>query len=66
MPGDPKQCRQHALRCADLAHTATSPQLKSLLIELSKNWLKLAIELERTHALLEMEAPAPVVRRQAP
>jgi hypothetical protein len=34
-----------------LAHTARTPELKNLLIELSKNWMKLATELERTHAV---------------
>jgi hypothetical protein len=38
--------------------------LKELLIDLSKNWHKLAIELERSAALLEMEDPAPVVPRR--
>jgi len=58
MPGEPKECRKHASRCAELAHAASTPELKQMLIELSKNWLKLAIELERTQALLD-ENPAP-------
>jgi hypothetical protein len=64
MPGNPKECRRYALRCADLAHTARTPELKNLLIELSRNWLKLAVELERTHALLDLEMPAPVAPRK--
>ena len=66
MPGDPMECRRYASRCADLAHTATTQELKLLLIELSKNWVNLAIELERSHALLDMETPAPVVPRKQP
>jgi hypothetical protein len=61
MPGNPKECRQSALRCAELAHTARTPDLKNTLLDLSKSWHKLAIELERSAALLEMEDPAPVV-----
>ena len=57
MPGDPKECRQHATRCAELAHTARTPELKLTLIELSKTWLKLAIELERAHAMLNDDQP---------
>jgi hypothetical protein len=26
MPGDPKECRQHALRCAELAESADRPE----------------------------------------
>jgi hypothetical protein len=58
MPGNPKACREHAWRCSQLAQTAGSNELKMLLIELSKNWLKLATDLERTQALLDQE-PTP-------
>jgi len=53
MPGDPKECRLHAMRCAELAATARTKQLRALLLELSKNWQKLAADLERTQALLD-------------
>src|SRR5262249_42009759 len=59
MPGDPRECRRHAVRCADLAHSARSPELKQTLIELSRNWVKLAIELERTYAVLDDTEPLP-------
>ena len=64
MPGNPKECRIYALRCADLAQAARTPELKSTLIDLSKNWHKLAIELERSAALLDMNDPAPVLPRK--
>ena len=57
--GDPKECRKRAFRCADLAHTARTPELKKLLIQLSQNWLRLSIELERSAALLDEYAPEP-------
>jgi hypothetical protein len=59
MPGDPKECRKHALRCAELAHSARTQQLKQTMIELSRNWMKLAAELERSQALLDSEAVEP-------
>jgi len=59
MAGDPKECRANAWRCAELAHQAKTPELKLTLIELSKNWLKLAIELERNHALMLDNLPVP-------
>ena len=53
MPGDPKECRRRALQCANMAHTARTPQLKAELINLSQNWLKLAIDLEQGQQLLD-------------
>jgi hypothetical protein len=38
MPGNPMECRRHALRCAELAMAARTPQLKTMFLELSKNW----------------------------
>jgi hypothetical protein len=60
MPGDPKECRLHAFRCAELAANAHTPQLKSTLLELSANWQKLARDLEATQILLAEEAEAVV------
>jgi hypothetical protein len=53
MPGDPKECRLHALRCAELAGTARPQQLKATLLELAKNWEKLAVDLQRTQSLVD-------------
>jgi len=55
MPGDPKQCRRHAARCAELAAAARTQELKAMLLELSANWIKIADDLERTKALLDEE-----------
>jgi len=46
MPGNPKECRKHALFCTCLAATAWTAQSKSLFLELSQNWERLAIQLE--------------------
>jgi hypothetical protein len=53
MPGDPKECRLHAMRCAEVAASAKTLQLKATLLDLSKNWVRLAESLEKTHALME-------------
>jgi hypothetical protein len=55
MPGDPKECRLHAMRCAELAASAKTEQLRATLLELSQNWVKLAVSLELTKALLDEE-----------
>jgi hypothetical protein len=52
MSGDPRQCRMYAVRCAELASSSITLHLKMTLLELSKNWEKLAFDLERTQALL--------------
>ena len=52
MPSNPKECRKHAARCAELAMAAHTPQLRAMFLELSKNWEKLAIQLEDAFAKL--------------
>ena len=56
MPGDPKECRRNAARCAELAVAAHTPQLRTRFLELSNNWEKLAIQLEAFAKLTESEA----------
>jgi len=64
MAGDSKACRENALRCANLAHEARSPELKMTLVNLSQNWLKLAIELEQMDKLMDdFPVPVPPKRR---
>jgi hypothetical protein len=50
MTGDLKECRGRAVRCAELAVAARTPQLKAMFLELSKNWEKLAIQSEDAFA----------------
>ena len=58
---DPKDCRDRAYRCAVLGSRTNEPRLKDILFKIAGNWLKLAAELERTHALLDDEAFATTV-----
>jgi hypothetical protein len=46
MPGDPKECRAHELRCCELAHAARTEDVRQHLLHLSGTWNKLAFELE--------------------
>ena len=50
MPGNAKECRQRAARCAEMAIAAHTLQLRGTFLELSKNWEKLAIQLEKAFA----------------
>jgi len=53
MTGNPKEYRRHAARCAELAVSAGPEPLKVALLELSKNWEHLAIELENGAAMFD-------------
>ena len=58
MPGDPKQCREHAKRCWALASEVTNPVVKESLTDAAQRWALLATELETIHSLLEaLEEP---------
>jgi hypothetical protein len=49
MPGDPKECRAHAARCEELAKMA-DPEHARVLTHLARQWLRLALQLERAQA----------------
>ena len=55
MPGDPTECREHALRCLELAKSATSPQAKAKFLNLASSWTHLATDLVAMGALIEAE-----------
>ena len=49
---DPKECREHARRCAEHACTAGTPEARDHFASLTKSWIKLAAELEDDAAFL--------------
>jgi hypothetical protein len=53
MPGDPKQCRQHAERCAELARIASTSEARETFLDLQMKWIRLAMELTQAKALIE-------------
>ena len=55
MPGDPKECRQRAARCLELAADAANDGIKQMFLGLARHWEMLAVELERTKKLLDDE-----------
>jgi hypothetical protein len=54
MPGDPKECRQHAERCAELARLASTPEARDQFLSLQMTWIRLASELDQARALIEV------------
>ena len=53
MPGNPTECRLHALRCSQLAKTAATLESRRALIALAETWKGLAAELESDQAFLQ-------------
>jgi hypothetical protein len=51
--------------CAELAMGARSPQLAMMLTNLSRDWMKLALDLERTQALAKEHPPEVEIKKQA-
>ena len=56
MPGDPKECRQHALNCVQLATSASTPEQRDHFAKLARTWIKLGEELEHMQTLLEEDS----------
>jgi hypothetical protein len=54
MPGDPKECRTHALNCMLLAKQATNEESKRTFTNLARSWTTLAVELEQAQSLLHV------------
>ena len=53
MPGDPRTCREHAQRCAELAALAATSEEREHFLSLEKSWLRFAGELESAEAFLK-------------
>ncbi|MGA7545432.1 MAG: hypothetical protein WBW08_06340 [Methyloceanibacter sp.] len=53
MPGDPNECRRHALNCAKLGEKAVSASDREHLLNLANTWRRLADELEATQYLFD-------------
>ena len=52
MPGDPRACREHARRCADLAAFAATPDEREHFLSLERALIRCAAELESAEAFL--------------
>jgi hypothetical protein len=60
MPGNPKECREHAANCRSLAEQTSNPSAKEAFTSLANHWERLASELESAEAfLLAMAATEP-------
>jgi hypothetical protein len=52
MPGDPRECRQHALTSVQLVQTAATQQAREDFAKLARTWIRLAEELEQSQVFL--------------
>ena len=50
---DPEECRSHAQACIDLANNAKDTRAQKVYFDLARNWIKLAMALERTYGLTD-------------
>jgi hypothetical protein len=48
MPGNPKERREHAKRCTQLAEESKNPAVKESLLGVAQTWIRLAADLEAT------------------
>jgi hypothetical protein len=55
--GDPKQCREYALQCSELARKAKNPAHKQMLNDLAQTWFSLAHDIEHSRAVLDSYPP---------
>ena len=53
MPGDPEECRQHAVNCRTLAEQAASTEARERFLGLALQRERLAAELEGAQAFLK-------------
>ena len=53
MPGDPRACREHARRCAELAVLAATPEEREHFLSLESAWIRFTAELESAEAFLK-------------
>ena len=53
MPGDPKECRQHAERCGELARLASTQEARDTFLSLQMTWIRLAMELYQAGVLVK-------------
>ena len=56
MLGNPEECRQHALACVRLARASATSQGRDHFAKLARTWIRLADDLEKSHAFLDKPA----------
>jgi len=53
MPGNPRECREHAKNCLRLAEETRLPEAKAKFEALAQRWMAIATDLEATIELLK-------------
>ena len=52
MPGDPKECRNHALNCLQIAEASANTEITRTFVDFSRLLDRFALDLESAQALL--------------
>jgi hypothetical protein len=66
MPGDPKECRDHAKTCLRLAAETRKPEAREVFESLARTWLRLACDRESSTLLLKEWGEDSVLPRAKP
>ena len=53
MPGNPRECREHAANCRKLAQSASGETAREKFLALASTWERLASELESAQMFLQ-------------
>jgi len=53
-----KICREHASKCNRVAETIPRGAQREMFLDMAKRWIDLAINIERTEALIDPTSPA--------
>jgi hypothetical protein len=56
----PKECRQHAERCGELARLASTQEARETFLSLQMTWIRLALELDQAGVMQELEEERPI------
>ena len=65
MPGDPKECCDHAKRCLEIAATSPSSLTKAKFEDLAQTWMRLATDLKHAKRRLVEEWGKPEPKKTA-
>jgi hypothetical protein len=66
MPGDPKECRENAIRCREMATRATSALARETFQNLADSWERLALQLENAQVFVKLMRATEAKRAFAP
>ena len=59
MVGDPKECRDNAQRCIEMANRSKDTKTQTMLFDMAAVWTKLAADIERSEVARKQSKTKP-------